>query len=189
MISFVAIATRQLNRIGAVFRFWVLVLECGGERVPGFGGSIARFQGLSWPHVLGVAELDGPWIFGEALEVWVSGNPVGGAEAGNFGERSIRIFDELSQVCVATDAGFIGDVQQVMVDPQMLVVALNTRFECAQVGFRRIRVMVCHPVTRVASSVVIGNDLRGPCEASGVDGAPWCMALLASCFVPGMVGF
>ena len=139
--------------------------------------------------MLGVAEVDGPWIFGEALEVWMSRSPVGGVEAGNFGERSIRIFDELSQVCVATDAGFIGDVQQVMVDPQMLVVALNTRFECEQVGFRRIRVMVCHLVACVASSVVIGNDLRGPCEASGVDGAPWCMALLASCFVPGMVGF
>ena len=38
MISFVAIATSQLNRIRAFFRFWVLVLECEGERVPGFGG-------------------------------------------------------------------------------------------------------------------------------------------------------
>ena len=119
----------------------------------------------------------------------MSRNPVGGVEAGNFGERSIRTFDEMSQVCVATDAGFIGDVQQVMVDPQMLVVALNTRFECEKVGFRRTRVMVSHLVTIVASLVGFCNDLRGSCEACGSDGTPWCMALLASCFVPGMVGF
>ena len=90
---------------------------------------------------------------------------------------------------MAADAGFIGDVQQIMVDPQMLVVALNTRFEFEEIVFRRTGVVVCHSVTTVASLVVIRYDLRGSCEARSVDGAPWCMALLTSCFVPGMVGF
>jgi hypothetical protein len=71
----------------------------------------------------------------------------------------------------------------------MLVVALNTRFEFEEIGFHRTGVMVCHSVTIVAALVVIRNDLRGSCEARGVDGTPRCMALLASCFVPGMVGF
>jgi hypothetical protein len=71
----------------------------------------------------------------------------------------------------------------------MLVVALNTRFEFEQIGFRRSRVVVCHLVTIVASLVVIRDDLRGSCEARGVDRTPWCMALVASCFVPGVVGF
>ena len=89
---------------------------------------------------------------------------------------------------MAADAGFIGDVQQIMVDPQMLVVALNTRFEGEEIGFHRTGVMVCHPVAVVAPMVVFCNDFRGSCEARGVDGTPWCVALLASCFVPGMVG-